>query len=239
MSNLNIHEYATIGIPTFNNNGTAIGSAGKLNTNKPAPKTGESKFATNTLADMGIPDFKKNRGQSNYAVSELATMGLPNMNKESNFAVSQLSVMGTPNMRLENNYEEGSYEEGAYDEAAYEEGSFKDESPLFEGIRAKLFPCRQECLDKVGNRGAGFKECLRTCKGKGATKSAQNQQALDQQAELQKQLSTVTAPDPNASGSSNTTMYLIIGFVLLLVCVGAFMFLRKGKGGVAPKVATA
>ena len=105
-----------------------------------------------------------------------------------------------------------------------------EESAMFEGLKAKLFPCRQSCKEELGGKGPGFRDCLRKCRGKGPTKSKQAEIDAEIQA---KAVAALTAQDSSTSkesggGNSKTWIWITLGVVVLIaIGVGIYFLMRK------------
>lgn len=94
-----------------------------------------------------------------------------------------------------------------------------------------LFPCREECKQKLGGKGFGFRDCVRECKGKGARKSVLKTRDLALQEKAVSSLSesgTENAREMQEETGSNKTMWIIVG-ALVVVGLGVLTYFLVRK----------
>jgi hypothetical protein len=105
------------------------------------------------------------------------------------------------------------------------------EAPMYsEEADFSLFPCRKECKEKLGGKGFGFRDCIRTCKGKGPRKSILKGKDLD----IQDKAVTSLSADDSVSREmqqegGNKTMWIIIGSLVVVGIAIAIYFLTRKK----------
>lgn len=95
-----------------------------------------------------------------------------------------------------------------------------------------LFPCREECKQKLGGKGFGFRDCVRECKGKGARKSVLKTRDLALQEKAVTSLSDSGSESSREmaqeEGSSKKTMWIIVGSIILVgIGIGIYFLTRK------------
>jgi hypothetical protein len=106
------------------------------------------------------------------------------------------------------------------------------EEPQFLG---NLFPCRRDCKEKLGGKGAGFRECLRQCRGKGDKKSVLATKDADTQAKIAEALNKMADADAADSqrqaGSSNTKtiLWVVLGIVFVAIIIAIIYFINRNK----------
>lgn len=110
---------------------------------------------------------------------------------------------------------------------------FRYNGSMDESSDFSLFPCRKECKEKLGGeKGQAFRECLRECRGKGPKKSKLREIQAQTDAEMAEALKQISQPTGNETartgGSSNTTLYIILGVVAVAV-IGISIWLLKKK----------
>lgn len=113
-----------------------------------------------------------------------------------------------------------------------EEFSYTDE---MDESDFSLFPCRKECKEKLGGeKGQGFKECLRECRGKGPKKSSLKGMQAQTDAQLAAALGQISQPTGDDSArmsaaSGKKTMYIILGVVVVAIIGISVWLLTKKK----------
>ncbi len=108
----------------------------------------------------------------------------------------------------------------------------KDE--LNEEANFTLFPCRKQCKEELGGKGAGFRECLRACRGKGLSKSQIKTKDLELQ---EKAVAALTQPNQSGdssrisdeTGKTKKTVLIISGVILLVGIIVAVILLTRKK----------
>ena len=144
--------------------------------------------------------------------------------------------MSTGNDYLESNYQGGDpglnyrFLNIPEDNENNYSGNQLEESALFDGLKQRLFPCRQACKEELGGKGPGFRDCLRKCRGKGPSKARQAE--ID--AALQAQAIAALSSSPSASreqdddGGSKTIIWIIVSIVVLFgIGLGIYFLNRK------------
>lgn len=110
----------------------------------------------------------------------------------------------------------------------YNENNYTANQVLGDEENFTLFPCRKSCKEKLGGTGAGFRDCLRECRGKGPRKSKQAEIDAELQAKAIAALSQDGSTSRQGQGGSKTWIWILIGILALIgVGVGIYFLARK------------
>jgi hypothetical protein len=91
--------------------------------------------------------------------------------------------------------------------------------------------CRKQCIKKQGGKGAGLKDCIRECKGKGITKSKAKEIELAQQANIQEILAKSLKDDD--APKSNVGVWIVVAIMVIALFGGIVFMMNRKKAATA------
>lgn len=104
------------------------------------------------------------------------------------------------------------------------------EEEAFLGLE-NIFACRKQCKVDLGGHSS-LRDCIRACKGKGLKKSALKTKEAETQEKLAEAMSKMAAPE-EPQQKSNVMMWVVIGFMALVIIGLLIYFLTRKKEAVA------
>lgn len=91
--------------------------------------------------------------------------------------------------------------------------------------------CRRSCKEKLGGKGAGFRQCVRECKGKGIKKSKLKEMEAKTDAELVESIKDISKQRTAQSQDENNKKYIwiIVSSILAILIIVGIVFIVRSK----------
>ena len=150
---------------------------------------------------------------------------LPNLRARNRYTGNELNFKGGDpglNYRFWNQAENGYASSDMADDT-----EVLAEEAAFLGLE-NLFACRKQCKKDLGG-ASSLRLCIRACKGKGLTSSAQKTKDLDIQEKMAESLRQMSVPEPTVPAKSNTVLWVVLGVVAVIIIALVIYFMTRKK----------